>query len=131
MKRTLLVGALLATSLSIVSAAFASGTSFDGDDLAAGGSAVGECDSPTGKWTTAFAPAGAATTTTVTVTNIATACNGMAVRLTVFGTGGTSLAQRTGTVGGCTASPNSCSVSFSDLSVSTTAVRGLAMVVTG
>lgn len=131
MKLKLVAASLLILSASFVSAAFAAGGSVDANDLAAGTASVGSCDVPAGKWTPVFGPTGAATTTSVSVTNIATACDGKAVKLTVVGTGQTSLAERTGTVGGCTLAPNSCSVSFNDLSIATAAVAGVSMVVTG
>ena len=130
MKARVVVAVLLAIQLSCASTVFAANALLDSDDVAAGTAVVGDCDAPVGKWAAVFGPSGAATTTSVVVSNIATTCNGHLARLTVQGAAGASLSQATAVIGGCTASPNSCSAIFA-VSATTTAVTGIAMAVTG
>jgi hypothetical protein len=106
----------LAASLSITS-----------DSLGAGTSVVAACQS--GTFNVQYGPAYASTvpgyaTTTATVTGLTAACYSMPYRMTLYGAGGTSLGEATGTTPASGASFSPVFTAVSDASVT-----GVALVI--
>jgi hypothetical protein len=135
MKKRILIAATAALIVfGVVFAMAASLGGITGDDLGADDDVVASCDTDgvTTSYTTAYSDSGTAgyKVGDVTVGSIADACNGASMRVTLSGSGGTSLGERTVTVAVNSGGGDSDdTLDFSSLDVLAESVTGIHVVI--